>query len=77
MYSIRCSVRCSAHDYDGAGFWAGLVCRPLRPEEQEPGKTVVREGDVSVGAAIRTDERYNNMASSMAHQICRWNRLTA
>ncbi len=32
---------------------------PYTLKNREPGKAIVREGDVSVGATIRTDERYN------------------
>jgi hypothetical protein len=40
-------------------FGQGSYVDPYTLNNREPGKAIVREGDVSVGAAIRTDERYN------------------
>ena len=40
-------------------FAQGSYVDPFTLKSRAPGKAVAREGDVSVGAAIRTDERYN------------------
>jgi hypothetical protein len=40
-------------------FAQGSYVDPFTLKNRAPGKTIVRDGDVSVGAAIRTDERYN------------------
>jgi hypothetical protein len=41
------------------GHAQGSYVDPYTLNHRVPGKNVVREGDVSVGATIRTDERYN------------------
>ena len=40
-------------------FAQGSYVDPFTLKNRTPGKILAREGDVSVGAAIRTDERYN------------------
>src|SRR6266446_6441746 len=42
-----------------AVFAQGSYVDPFTLKNREPGKALAREGDVSVGATIRTDERYN------------------
>src|SRR6266581_2366823 len=43
-------------------FAQGSYVDPFTLKNRVPGKTILREGDVSVGATIRTDDRYNKDA---------------
>jgi len=41
-------------------FAQGAYVDPFTLNNRAPGKTVVRDGDLSLGATFRSDERYNN-----------------
>jgi len=59
-------------------FAQGSYVDPFTLKNRAPGKAVAREGDVSVGATFRADERYNNgNIFSGPRGWIYWNYLTA
>jgi hypothetical protein len=48
----------------------GSYVDPFAMNNRAPGKNVARDGDVSVGATMRTDERYNKGGLFSGPRVC-------